>query len=96
MARGIHAAVVLAGWGLPIAPFDLNAMRIKATPSNDIDVVQQMFSTEKGAYVGYNTCDAPFYVLLTDCVDTLRQLVPIHPSLAELRQLFARGGDSLP
>ena len=96
MARGIHAAVVLASWGLPVAPFDLNAMRIKATSSNDIDVVQDLFSAEKGAYVGYNTCDAPFYVLLTDCVNTLRQLVPVHPSLAELRQQLTRRGASLP
>jgi hypothetical protein len=96
MVRGIHAAVVLAGLGLPVAPFDLNAMRIKAKPSNDIDAVQELFAADKGAYVGYNTCDAPFYVLLTDCVNTLRQLVPVHPSLAELRQLLARGGDSLP
>ena len=96
MARGVHAAVVLAGLGLPVAPFDLNAMRIAAGPSNDIDAVQTLFSNDKGAYVGYNTCDAPFYLLLTDCVSTLRQLVPVHPMLAELRQLFARGGACLP
>ena len=66
MTRGIHAAVVLAGYGLPVAPFDLKAMRILAKPSNDIDKVQALFSAEKGAYVGYRTCDAAFYVLLTD------------------------------
>ena len=62
MARGIHAAVVLAGWGLPVAPFDLEAMRIRAKPSRDIDTVQALFSADKGAYVGYSTCDAPFYL----------------------------------
>jgi hypothetical protein len=36
MTRGIHAAVVLAGYGLPVAPFDLEATRILAKPSNDI------------------------------------------------------------
>jgi hypothetical protein len=60
MARGIHAAIVLAGYGLPVAPFDLEAMRIQAKPSSDIDVVQALFSADKGAYVGYSTCDAPF------------------------------------
>jgi hypothetical protein len=30
MATGIHAAVVLAGYGLPVAPFHLTAMRIFA------------------------------------------------------------------
>lgn len=95
-ARGVRAAVVLAGYGLPVAPFDLEEMRIKAQPSNDIDAVQAMFAADKGAYVGYSASAAPFYLLLTDCVRTLQQLVPIHPMFAELRQLLARGGDSLP
>jgi hypothetical protein len=71
MTRGVRAAVVLAGFGLPVAPFDLKAMRILAKPSNDMDTVQALFSADKGAYVGYSTCDAPFYLLLTDCVRTL-------------------------
>ena len=71
-------------------------MRIKAKPSNDIDVVQDLFAADKGAYVGDNSCDAPFYLVLTDCLATLRQLVPVHPMLAELRQLFAREGSGLP
>jgi len=39
MARGVHAAIVLAGWGLPVVPFDLEAMCIRAKPSRDIDTV---------------------------------------------------------
>ena len=96
MARGVHAAIALAGWGLPVAPFDLGAMCIRAKPSRDIDTVQTLFSADKGAYVGYSTCDAPFYLLQTDCICTLRQLVAAHPRLSELRQLFARQGASLP
>lgn len=97
MARGVHAAVVLAGLGLPVAPFELETMRIQGKPSNDIDAVQALFAADKGAYVGYSACNAPFYLLLTDCVRTLRQLVSVHPMLADLRQLFARGdGASLP
>ncbi len=96
MARGVHAAIVLAGWGLPVAPFDLTAMCIQGKPSRDIDTVQALFSADKGAYVGYSTCEAPFYLLLTDCISTLRQLVAAHPRLVELRQLFARQGASLP
>ena len=88
MARGVHAAIVLAGWGLPVAPFDLEAMCIRAKPSRDIDTVQALFSADKGAYVGYSSCDAPFYLLLTDCISTLRQLVASHPRLSELRQLL--------
>ncbi len=79
MARGVHAAIVLAGWGLPVAPFDLEAMCIRAKPSRDIDTVQALFSADKGAYVGYSSCDAPFYLLQTDCISTLRQLVALHP-----------------
>jgi hypothetical protein len=96
MTRGVRAAVVLAGFGLPVAPFDLKAMRILAKPSNDIDTVQALFSADKGAYVGYRTCDAPFYLLLTDCVRTLLQLVPTHPTLSEVRELLARANGSLP
>ena len=55
-----------------------------------------MFAADKGAYVGYNTCDAPFYLLVTDCVRTLRQLMLVHPMLAELKGLFARSEGSLP
>ena len=61
MTRGIYAAVVLAGYGLPVAPFDLEAMRILAKPSNDIDTVLALFSRDKGVFVGYSVCDAPFY-----------------------------------
>jgi hypothetical protein len=37
-----------------------------------------------------------FYLLVTDCIRTLRQLVRVHRMLAELRELFARSEDSLP
>jgi hypothetical protein len=90
MTRGTYAAVVLAGYGLPVAPFDLEASRILAKPSNDIDTVLALFCRDKGAFVGYSVCDAPFYLLLTDCVQTLRQRVPVRPELSEVRKLFAR------
>jgi hypothetical protein len=79
-----------------MAPFDLEAMHIRAKPSHDIDTVQTLFSADKGAYIGYSTSDAPFYLLLTDCISTLRRLVAAHPMLSELRRLFARQGASLP
>jgi hypothetical protein len=82
MTRGVHAAVVLAGYGLPVAPFDLAGMRIAATPSNDIDTVLELFYRDKGAYVGYSSCEAPFYLLLTDCIRSLRRRVKIDPRLS--------------
>jgi transposase len=75
---------------------DLEATHILAKPSNDIDTVQALFSADKGAYVGYSTCDAPFYLLLKYCVRSLRQLVQVHPRLSEVKQLFARTGQTLP
>ena len=96
MTRGVYAAVVLAGFGLPVAPFDLATGRILAEPSNDIDTVQKRFSTDEGAFVGYNVCIAPFYVLLTDCVRSLRRLVPAHPLLSEVKFLVERAGATLP
>ena len=96
MTRGIYAAIVFAGFGLPVAPFDLGAARILAKPSNDIDTVLSLFSWDKGAYVGYNTCEAPFYLLLTDCVRTLRRLVPVRRELSEVRKLFTRADKPLP
>jgi len=96
MSTGIYAAIVLAGYGLPVAPFDLQAMRILAEPSKDIDAVRDLFSRDKDAYVGYSTCNAPFYVLLTDCVQSLRRLVPTHPWLSEVKELLTRTGQSLP
>ena len=53
-ARGVHAAVALAGFGLPVAPFDLATSRISAKPSNDIDTVLELFSADQGAFIGYN------------------------------------------
>jgi hypothetical protein len=96
MTTGVYAAVVLAGFGLPVAPFDLMTQRILAQPSKDIDTVLELFSSDKGAFVGYNTCAAPFYVLLTDCVRTLRRLIPVHPRLSEVKLLFERNGAPLP
>jgi hypothetical protein len=95
MAEGVDAAVLLAGFGLPVAPFDLT-MGILEKPSNDIDRVVAMFSRWPTALVGYNSCDVPFYVLLTNCVRSLRNQVFAHPGLFDVRRLFARSGGSLP
>lgn len=96
MTRGVYAAVVLAGFGLPVAPLDLATRRILAEPSKDINTVQKLFSTDHGAFVGYNVCTAPFYVLLTDGVRTLRRLVPAHPALPEVKLLVERAMVTLP
>ena len=95
-AAGVYAAIVLAGFGLPVAPFDLEKACVLEEPTNDIDTVVAQFARWKTAYVGYNVCAAPFYVLLTDCVHTLVKEVPVHPTLKQVKQLFERPGSALP
>jgi hypothetical protein len=93
MTGRASVAVVLAAFGLPVAPFDLTfgKERILAKPSNDIDTVLQLFSGDnEGACAGYRTCAAPFYLLVTDCLRTLGELLPVHPELSELRSLYTR------
>ncbi len=91
-ARGVDSAAVLAGLGLPVAPYDRDAARITATPTNDIDAVLALFSSDQTAFVGYDACAAPFYLFMTDCVRTLRQRVAHDPRFVELKLLFKRGG----
>jgi hypothetical protein len=96
-ATGVDAAVVLAGFGLPVAPFDREVDRILGQPSNDIDTVLSLFAhSSKNAVVGYSLCDAPFYVVLTNCIEALRQQLPISPELNGILQLFERSGTPLP
>jgi hypothetical protein len=96
IATGVYAAVVLAGFGLPVAPFDLVTQRILAKPSNDIDTVWELFASDQGAVVGYDSCSAPFYLLVTDCIRSLRRVVSVDPRLSEVKLLFERAETSLP
>ncbi len=90
IAAGIDAAVVLAGFGLPVAPFDLEDKRIIGKPSNDIDSVLRLFRGLENAPIGYSVCAAPFYVLLTDCIRTLHERIHVEAALAQIEHLFAR------
>lgn len=96
MASGLDAAIVFAGFGLPVAPFDRKKLQILATPSNVIDEVVECFSRFKTAYVGYSPCDVPFYMLVTDCVQTMRPQIESRPQLRDVKRLFERTGIDLP
>ncbi len=96
IASGSDAAIVLAAFGLPVAPFDRKNPQILATPSNDIDEVAERFSRYKTAYVGYSPCDVPFYMLVTDCVQTMRPQIERRPELREVKALLERTGMELP
>jgi len=89
-ASGIDAAIVLAGLGMPVAPFDRKQPRILAEPSKDIDVVIELFSKWKTAFVGYSPCDLPFYMVFTDCLRSMSGQILSRPELAEIRQLSDR------
>ena len=96
MASGPDAAIVLAAFGLPVAPFNRKQPRILAEPTNDIDQVAAAFAKLKTAFVGYSPCDAPFYMLVTDCVRTMHPQIGSRPQLSEARMLLERGGVAPP
>jgi hypothetical protein len=50
-SSGVDAAVLLAGFGLAVAPFDFQH-GILEKPTNDIDTVFAMFSRRPDALVG--------------------------------------------
>jgi hypothetical protein len=90
MASGPEAAIVLAGFGLPVAPFDRKKPQILATPSSVIDEVVECFSRFNTAFVGYSPCDVSFYMLITDCVQTMRPQIESRPELRDVKRLLER------
>jgi hypothetical protein len=87
---GIESALVLAGAGLPVAPFDGGGRRIIGRPSNEIDTVLTLFAGNEDALVGYNCCAAPFYLLVANCIRTLRHRVLHDPDFSQIKSLFER------
>jgi hypothetical protein len=59
LSSGVDAAVLLAGFGLAVAPFGPK-QGILEEPTNDIDAILAMFSRSARALVGYSSCEAPF------------------------------------
>lgn len=95
-ASGPDAAIVLAAFGLPVAPFDRKKPQILAPPSIRIDEVAANFSRFKTAFVGYSPCDIPFYMLLTDCVRTMRSMIESRSELQDVKRLLERSQTKLP
>jgi hypothetical protein len=95
-ASGRDAAIVLAGLGLAVAPFDRKNLRVLSEPSNDIDEVVARFSKFKTAFVGYSPCDVPFYILITDCMQTMWPQIATGPELREVKKIVERAGTALP
>jgi hypothetical protein len=93
MTKGVASAVVLAGTGLPVAPFDAATGRIIGQPSNDIEAVLGLFAGHETWLVGYNVCAVPFYLLVANCVRTLRHRSLHDPEFSQIKMLFEREGD---
>lgn len=95
-AMGKDAALVLAFFGLPVAPLDLDTGDFLAPPSADFDQVAATFDAFPGATVAYSTCNAQFYVLFTECMNSLARMIS-EVSLGErVRALFERDNQPLP
>jgi hypothetical protein len=89
------------GTGIPVAPFEkqtapVKALRLLAPLSDDIDVVAKNFAQHPAASIGYSSCAAPFYLLLTNCLLTLRKTIVSDDRLQEARQLVERTGHQWP
>jgi hypothetical protein len=96
-ATGSDCAIVMAGHGIPVAPFEkptapVKALRLLAPLSDDIDIVAKNFAEYPAASIGYSSCAAPFYILLTNCLRTLRKAIVSDNRLQEARQLVKRNG----
>lgn len=92
LAVGPDIATVLAGVGLAVVPLDKKTMRPLGTPTRDWREAAKTFARLKTAYVGYNTATAPFYALLTDCMNTLNSAVQADSRLSHARQAVSRTG----
>jgi len=95
-ASGRDAAVAMAFFGLPVAPMDRESGAITASLTNQIDAVVEAFETSQADLVGYSSALAPFYVLITDCQDTVARLLKSEPKAARIAALFERDGLPLP
>jgi hypothetical protein len=95
-ATGKDAAIAMAFFGLPVAPMDRRSLAMMAQPSADLDTVSAMFDRAKTAFVGYSTCEANFYTLVTDCADTLARMMGTNEQVERVANLFRRDKTPLP
>lgn len=94
--EGVDAALVMAAAGVPVAPLDKKTLDPLGEPSTDLARVAASFAGLKTALVGYNSCEAPFYCLVTDSLHDLKSKLVTEPALRPVAALFGRVGGSLP
>lgn len=90
VAIGPDVAVVLAGVGLDVIPLDKRTMTPIGTPTRDFRQAATTFGRLKTAFVGYDSAGAPFYAVLTDCVNTMNDVIRNDSRFAHVRQAADR------
>lgn len=95
-AIGQDAALILSGAGLAIQPMDRKTGRPFAELAYGIDQADRIFSKAKTAWVGYRPAEAPFYVLVTDCVLTAYKHIKQNPAFADLKRKMETGYGGFP
>lgn len=96
LATGADHALLLAFFGLPVAPMETESGDLVGTPTTDMARVVDMFDNTDAHLVGYITSQAPFYVIFGDCQDSLAEHIANTPKLERVRALFERDGLPLP
>jgi hypothetical protein len=96
MCVGTDAALVMAAFGVAVAPLDKRTRTLLAEPSTDLKQVAASFAKLKTALVGYNTCEAQFYCLVTDSLSDLKTKLVTEPRLQPVASILGRIGDALP
>lgn len=95
-ARGRSAAIVMAGFGLPVAPFDVSTGELLAPYSTDLETIRTAFGETDEYIVCYNSAEAEFYSLQTDCTKTLASKIKYNKAARPIRALFKRAHLEIP
>ena len=94
--QGREAGILLAGFGLPVMPLDRKTMSPLGAAASTIEGADEIFSRAKTAFVGYTPAQAPFHLMVTDCINTLQSMIIAHPAFAGIRSIMERDGRGLP
>lgn len=95
-AIGMDAALVLAGAGLNVQPMDRKTGRPFGALATGLDETEKVFEKSKTAWVGYRPAEAPFYLMVTDCVLTAYSQIRNNPIFADLRTKMEMGYGGFP
>lgn len=94
-AVGIDAAIILAAFGLPVMPLDRKTHRPIGNVAHSIEEAELIFGRAKTAVVGYEPARAPFFLVVTDCVNTLSRRLTTDPRFAAAKALMTRDGGTI-